>query len=105
MGILLGLAPAELDALHFDYRDQGLVVMNTAMLIQWRDQGGRTSLDLAQALWKVGLGRIAAIVHPNGVISVIADYTEYIVISLPYTILCQEMLPAMFNVHIIFLEV
>ena len=67
VGILLGLSPAELDALQYDYQDQGLVVMNTAMLIKWRDRGGQTSLELAQALWKIGLGRIAASVHPTGV--------------------------------------
>jgi len=70
LGILLGLSPVELDALHYDYQGQGLVVMNTAMLIKWRDRGERTSLELAQALWKVGLGRIAASVHPTGAQSI-----------------------------------
>lgn len=70
LGILLGLSPADLDALNYDYQDQGLVVMNTAMLIKWRDQGEHTPLELAQALRKVGLGRIAASVHSTGTLSV-----------------------------------
>ena len=66
VGILLGLSPAELDALHFDYKDRGLVVLNTAMLVKWRDRGDRTMLELAQALQKVGLGRIAKELDPSG---------------------------------------
>ena len=67
VGILLGLSPAELDALHFDYKDRGLVVLNTAMLVKWRDRGNRTLLELAQALNKVGLGRIAKELDPSGI--------------------------------------
>lgn len=66
VGILLGLSPAELDALHFDYKDRGLVVLNTAMLVKWRNQGNGTILELAQALQKVGLGRIAKELDPSG---------------------------------------
>ena len=66
VGILLGLSPAELDALHFDYKDRGLVILNTAMLIKWRDRGDRTVLELAQALYKVDLGRIAKELDPSG---------------------------------------
>ena len=66
VGILLGLSPAELDALHFDYKDRGLVVLNTAMLVKWRNQGNSTILELAQALQKVGLGRIAKELDPSG---------------------------------------
>ena len=67
VGILLGLSPAELDSLHFDYKDQGLVVLNTAMLVKWRDRGDRTMLELAQAFLKVGLGRIAKELDPSGI--------------------------------------
>ena len=66
VGILLGLSPAELDTLHFDYKDRGLVVLNTAMLVKWRNQGNGTILELAQALQKVGLGRIAKELDPSG---------------------------------------
>ena len=66
VGILLGLSPAELDALHFDYKDRGLVVLNTAMFVKWRNQGNSTILELAQALQKVGLGRIAKELDPSG---------------------------------------
>ena len=66
VGILLGLSPAELDALHFDYKDRGLVVLNTAMLVKWRNQGNSTILELAQALQKVGLGRIAKELDSSG---------------------------------------
>ena len=66
VGILLGLSPAELDSLHFDYKDRGLVVLNTAMLVKWRNQGDRTTLELAQALMKVGMGRIAKELDPSG---------------------------------------
>ena len=66
VGILLGLSPAELDALHFDYKDRGVVVLNTAMLVKWRNQGNGTILELAQALQKVGLGRIAKELDPSG---------------------------------------
>ena len=66
VGILLGLSPAELDALHFDYKDRGLVVLNMAMLVKWRNQGDCTILELAQALQKVGLGRIAKELDPSG---------------------------------------
>ena len=67
VGILLGLSPAELDALHFDYKDRGLVVLNTAMLVKWRDRGDCTILELAQAFQKVGLGRIAKQLDPSGI--------------------------------------
>jgi len=84
LGILLGLSPAELDALHYDYQGQGLVVMNTAMLIKWRDRGERTSLELAQALWKVGLGRIAESIAPSGERCIVGIYI--LIIYIPHSI-------------------
>ena len=41
-------------------------MLNTAMLVKWRDRGDRTILELAQALQKVGLGRIAKELDPSG---------------------------------------
>ena len=66
VGILLGLSPAELDALHFDHKDRGLVVLNMAVLVKWRNRGDCTILELAQALQTVGLGRIAKELDPSG---------------------------------------
>jgi len=84
VGILLGLSPVELDALHYDYKDQGLVGLNMAMLVKWRERGDCTMLELAQALKKVGLGRIAKDLDPSGTSPFVSTFLScnfYIIVT------------------------
>lgn len=63
-GLMLGIPPHELDSIQAE-PSATLWQMNMVMLNKWNERGLGGQLELAQALKRLGLGRLSLVVDPS----------------------------------------